>query len=72
MADARVTGVESEKWVGSGLLWPKKKKWKNLRRRARNLEFGLCTLCPLEKGKTLGAEARQVWERGGGPRVSTC
>ena len=50
----------------------KKEEVENLRRRVRKLEFGLCTLCPLEKGETLGAEVRQVGSGNGGPRVSIC
>ena len=26
------------------------------------MSLGLCTLCPLSKGKTLGGEVQQVWE----------
>ena len=53
-ADARVARVESEKWVGSGLPWPKKKKWKNLRKRERNLEFGAVYTVPFIKREDIG------------------
>lgn len=54
VADGRVTRVESEKWVSSGLPWPKKKKWKIFRKRERNLEFGAVYTVPFIKREDIG------------------